>query len=487
MLDEQVRFFTGAFEKELKGSFYELAESLQFFLFIRNSKKEYPWIVGVEEHSWSGFSGTKENEIWLEHFREVLNRENADSDNEINAVLKRAAEKEKIIYYFCERKKSDSGIEEKGFEGKKDVLWLVRGKIKNEAVSAVIEEVMEKTREQLSDLFFLSCYRQIPYIKERLFRAVKSNDEIRNNYTESLCKKSGGFDRELISLISARKYEKRELFSRIFFGEMPESEMEISFEGGNCRKWEFSGENLRFVRKVLETTQGERVLVVSREGGVQMMRGIAVLQENVGNQITFNGYLKWKLTGSGKELLRYEEGKFHFSDEKLTEVKGLGDIHLENEKIIKDTIYALKEQAHGTSAVFLDGKALEEELDRLDRNNRLCRIKPVSILNSGEEEKIKRFRKLLIGLSAIDGALIADYQGNIHAIGAILDGESVVEADMARGARYNSLKNYVNWLVGSKGYERNQCFAVIISEDGGIDVEVAGTIGRREKGGKDNA
>ncbi len=256
--------------------------------------------------------------------------------------------------------------------------------------------------------------------------------------------------------------------------------MEISFEGRNSSKWKFSSGNLRFVRKVLETAKGESVLVVGREGEEQVMRGIATLGESVGNQITFNGYLKWKLTGNGRELLHYEEGRFHFSDEKQTEVMGLDALHLENEKDIKDTIYALKEQAHGTSAVFLDGKAFEDELDRLDRNNRLCRIKPVSISKSeyGEEEK-KRFRELLIGLSAIDGALIADYQGNIHAIGAILDGESVVEADMARGARYNSLKNYVNWLVGCREYERNQCFAVIISEDGGIDVEIADTGGEK--------
>ena len=158
---------------------------------------------------------------------------------------------------------------------------------------------------------------------------------------------------------------------------------------------------------------------------------------------------------------------------------GLDALHLENEKDIKDTIYALKEQAHGTSAVFLDGKAFEDELDRLDRSNRLCRIKPVSIKSGNGGIEKKRFRELLIGLSAIDGALIADYQGNIHAIGAILDGESVVEADMARGARYNSLKNYVNWLVGCREYESNQCFEVIISEDGRIDAEIADTGGEK--------
>lgn len=472
--DEQIRVFAGEFEKELKKSFSELMEGASFFLFIRNSQKEYPWIVGGDDYDWSGFSGAKEDGAWTEHFQEILNRESAASCKEINAILKEIAKQEMIPYYFCENGKNDSWIGEKGFESKKDILWLVRGKIRNEEVLAVLGDVMEETREQLSDLLLLSYYKEIPYIEERLLRAVKNKEEIRNNYTQSLCKKSGGFDRELVSLISAKKYEKRELFSRIYFGEMPESEMEISFEGRDSRKWEFSGGNLRFVRKVLETAKGERALVVGGEGEDRVMRGIAVLEEDVGSQITFNGYLKWKLTNNGKELLRYEEGKFHFSNKKQMEVEGLCDLHLKNEKDIKDIIYALREQAHGTSAVFLDGRAFERELERLDRNNRLCRIKPVSILDSGKnEEEKKRFKELLIGLSAIDGALIADFQGNIHAIGAILDGESVIEADMARGARYNSLKNYVNWIIKNKKYERNECFAVIISEDGGIDVEVA--------------
>lgn len=476
MLDKQIQTFTEEFEKELKKSFSELMEGVQFFLFIRNSQKEYLWLTGPEEYGWSGFSGGEENEVWLRHFQTTLNRENTKSYEEIAAIIKGIAEQEKILYYFYESGKNNSWIGKKGFESKKDILWLVRGRIRDEDVSVILEDVMEKTRERLPDLIFLFYYRQIPYIQERLFRAVKNKEEIRNNYTECLCEKSGGFNRELISLISARKYEKRELFSRIYLGEVPEDKMEISFEGRNSRKWEFSGENLRFVRKVLETAKGERVLVVGREGEDQVMRGIAILEEDAGNQITFNGYLKWKLTGNGKELLRYEEGKFHFSEEKQIEVKELSTLQLEKEKEIQDIIDALREQAHGTSAVFLDGRAFEEELKRLDRNNRLCRIKPVSILDSGkDEEEKRRFRELLIGLSAIDGALIADFQGNIHAIGAIVDGESVIEADMARGARYNSLKNYVNWLAKCKKYERNQYFAVIISEDGGMDVEVAET------------
>ena len=184
MLEEQVQAFASAFEKELKDSFSELAEGVQFFLLIRNSQKEYPWIVGPKDYSWSAFSGTKENEAWLEYFQTIINETDEDSDKEISEVLRRSAEKEKIIYYFCEKGKDHSWIKEKSFGGKKDVLWLVRGKVRGEAVSAILRDIMEKTREELSDLIFLSYYRQIPYIEERLAIrkvSVKNQGELTEN------------------------------------------------------------------------------------------------------------------------------------------------------------------------------------------------------------------------------------------------------------------------------------------------------------------
>ena len=101
MLEEPVQAFASAFEKELKDSFSALAEGGQFFLLITNSQKEYPWIVGPKDYSWSAFSGTKENEAWLEYFQTIINETDEDSDKEISEVLRRSAEKEKIIYYFC--------------------------------------------------------------------------------------------------------------------------------------------------------------------------------------------------------------------------------------------------------------------------------------------------------------------------------------------------------------------------------------------------
>lgn len=81
------------------------------------------------------------------------------------------------------------------------------------------------------------------------------------------------------------------------------------------------------------------------------------------------------------------------------------------------------------------------------------------------------------GIASIDGAIIADIDGRFHVVGAILDGESVVEGNSGRGARYNSLVNYVNWIYKkytdtSEKIQKAWCFAVVLSEDGMVDLEM---------------
>ena len=81
----------------------------------------------------------------------------------------------------------------------------------------------------------------------------------------------------------------------------------------------------------------------------------------------------------------------------------------------------------------------EEEAYRLAKYSRAIRIVPISFVDlSGKAGVIK-------SLTAIDGALLVSLSGECYAIGAILDGEVCSEGSTARGARYNSLANYVTW------------------------------------------
>ena len=71
--------------------------------------------------------------------------------------------------------------------------------------------------------------------------------------------------------------------------------------------------------------------------------------------------------------------------------------------------------------------------------------------------------ELLRNLTPIDGAVILTPKGICHAIGTILDGRATEKGNPARGARFNSAVRYVESRSAP-------CLAVVVSEDGGIDL-----------------
>jgi DNA integrity scanning protein DisA with diadenylate cyclase activity len=70
-------------------------------------------------------------------------------------------------------------------------------------------------------------------------------------------------------------------------------------------------------------------------------------------------------------------------------------------------------------------------------------------------------------ISSIDGAVMMDKNGMVYGIGVILDGTAKVSGNPGRGARYNSIRNY----LARKDYKtgKQKCMAVVISEDGTAD------------------
>lgn len=71
--------------------------------------------------------------------------------------------------------------------------------------------------------------------------------------------------------------------------------------------------------------------------------------------------------------------------------------------------------------------------------------------------------EVLDAVTRIDGAVLLSPEGTCHAVGAILDGVATGAGDPARGSRYNSAVRYVEASSAP-------CLAVIVSEDGMIDV-----------------
>ena len=126
-------------------------------------------------------------------------------------------------------------------------------------------------------------------------------------------------------------------------------------------------------------------------------------------------------------------------------------------------VWSASNQTHGTTIVFTT-KA-ETESQRLSEYNRCERIEPVELLGNDS---------FILSLTAMEGALIADFDGKCYGIGAILDGEAVKPGNLGRGARYNSALNYVAWQR-MKNPDDLFC-VIIISKDGIINVVSTSTI-----------
>jgi DNA integrity scanning protein DisA with diadenylate cyclase activity len=70
-------------------------------------------------------------------------------------------------------------------------------------------------------------------------------------------------------------------------------------------------------------------------------------------------------------------------------------------------------------------------------------------------------------VTAIDGAVLLDFDGLCYAIGVILDGTvKPGDGDSSRGARYLAAIKYLNWS------EKNdhKCLIIVVSEDGMINI-----------------
>ena len=70
---------------------------------------------------------------------------------------------------------------------------------------------------------------------------------------------------------------------------------------------------------------------------------------------------------------------------------------------------------------------------------------------------------LIRSITSIDGATLLDDSGVCHSIGVILDGTASDKGTSERGARYNSAIRYVE-------FKKRKCVAIIISEDGMVDL-----------------
>lgn len=179
--------------------------------------------------------------------------------------------------------------------------------------------------------------------------------------------------------------------------------------------------------------------------------------------LLFEGNGKWKLLPNEKNspIFTVEGGMCIFTSAKNEMV--FSDVfastfpnYVNYHELVREIIDYAKMQKHGTSIVICNDA--EEEAKRLFLKARAIKINPISLVDN---------TKAIKNLTSIDGAIIISPDGTCYAIGVILDGEATIIGDTSRGARYNSLCNYVAWR--KEKVKDCSVMAVVISEDQTVD------------------
>lgn len=278
----------------------------------------------------------------------------------------------------------------------------------------------------------------------------------------------------LFTTLSAEQYEKSDSHAQIMFSDCSEPcDLVCEFD----EKYELSEGNLRMIRKLMEITkkpdakesatkESDLALVAVKDGDNWFIVGTTEATKT-NPTIKFEGNLNWSFSEGEKVKFRFYKGRYilNWEDGKKEYETKIKDVRPQYQEIVRELVGILKKQEHGTAAIISAKTPLNKEILRLCRMNKGIHIKEFDFLDSGTNKDYMH----QIGMTNIDGAVFIDKDGFCHAIGMIVDGETVVEGDAGRGARYNSINNYVNWVYNEK---HHYFVGIIISEDGMINIVI---------------
>lgn len=271
-----------------------------------------------------------------------------------------------------------------------------------------------------------------------------------------------------LNSLSFMTYEQKTLQGIILLGDFSDHEALIPLQPAI----DFKAENLRQICKLLQIGQsGYAVWLDVTAGRVTSLADCNALSENIPNtpsvtkleargEIRFLNGKGWSLYKNDRVLLEYKNGRYYIPAaayeeknviEKLKRYFG-GNCSLDS---IVSFTYGLN---HGAMVIITTEAEIEAR--RFVEKDRGYKVK-----NWFNE-------RLFWGYTCVDGALLLDPHGKCEAFGVIVDGETVVKGNSARGARYNSGRNYVAWkekkaeITGKMG----KYAVLIVSDDGSKDV-----------------
>ena len=217
--------------------------------------------------------------------------------------------------------------------------------------------------------------------------------------------------------------------------------------------------NYRAIRKLLEVSSNKMALLCDVESVWGLGLPLDSYQPSRENlfEIRFAEHHTWELVHAENIMLRvkYRQARLPRArfDRQLfcDRVVQLFKVDKTTSNLLVKAVEAAVEQRHGTMLVITP--EAEAETQRLAAQSTV--IEPIIVSQS-----------IISHLSNVDGAMLISPEGIIYAFGVILDGQASRNGNSARGARYNSAIRYVD----EKSNNRVNCLALIVSEDGYVDL-----------------
>jgi hypothetical protein len=252
--------------------------------------------------------------------------------------------------------------------------------------------------------------------------------------------------------LSTLKYEGKDGVGRIVFARPKHPHVQVDLALSSPVPLQSFGA----VRKLLQMASGDlRLLCDSYQvyGLGRVLPGYDLAAEDVFT-VRFTKQFAWDLLHGEHHLMHVRYGQATIRLPGFPEAKFRIDLPRVFPGIGKEAIDRLcglarsaAAQRHGCMLVI--SSAAQAEAERLD--NQCTRVEPFILTDA-----------VIPLVTAIDGSVLVDTEGNCHAIGVILDGKASPRCSPERGSRYNSAVRYV--------YGRNGTMAVVKSEDGMVSV-----------------
>lgn len=381
-----------------------------------------------------------------------------------------------------------------------ELAWIWIGDTVKESLRLILKIFTNELEYRITDMLYLeriwelsqesegTVQERIKELKENntyqyFFGNLMDKEWLNREYVKLSLHEHGLPEWKIFLEISASFYEKRTISTCIYFLEKDEEiqkqykpQFDIRKRSGQIGVLETA--NLRTIRKVMELSGAEHGLVVRKPEYI--FEGIVDKTDSAEwISIEFEGHLVWRLKKGKETIFEYCEGEFKLpeleskddSESELDKLREFPCTETEKDKINQVVRNIKARSGHGTSIVFMDSATLAEEVERLGDYNRAYQVEEFDLLDlSGG----------LPGILGIDGAILAGMDCRCCVIGAIVDGETKIKGRSDRGARYNSLVNYVH-VVKEREMKKKEigermeevfCCAVIISEDETIDIEI---------------